>query len=53
MAEIVNLNRARKASRRAARRGKAKERRAARSGEDSEAARRARDLELKRLDPKR
>ena len=52
MAEIVNLNKARKAAGRAAKKKKAKERRALRSASrpDPDACRREREFDGKRLD---
>ena len=52
MAEIVNLNKARKAAARASRKGKAKERRARQGADrsDPDARRRERDLDGKLLD---
>lgn len=52
MAEIVNLNKARKAAARASRKGKAKERRARQGtdAQDPDAGRRERELDGKRLD---
>ncbi len=52
MAEIVNLNKARKAAARASRKSKAKERRARRGAArpDPDAPRRERELDGKRLD---
>ena len=50
MAKIVNLNKARKAAGRAARKRKAKERRALQSAPRPDARRRERELDGKRLD---
>ncbi|MCY4230541.1 MAG: DUF4169 domain-containing protein [Alphaproteobacteria bacterium] len=51
MADIINLNKARKAADRARRKDKAKERRAPQNGSRPDARRRERALDGKRLDP--